>query len=1045
MTTTTEAELEKIMKRRLNRLYTNVNLNKNSFSISRILILAILFSILPAQAGTRISTGLMAHYSFNEGSGISARDASGNGNHATLMNGAMWVTGKFGQAIQFSNPTDYLSIADSGETLNPQYISVSVWVKPATIGGGLPQYIVSKDRDCCDFSGHGGYGFRINPDGVLGGEIWLASSQSLLSASGASRLTPGVWSHVAMVFNGTNIILYVNGVRDGVSPTIKQDTVQLSNKPLTVGVLSFEAPTWYPFRGQMDEIRLYSRVLSAQEIADLNGAVGGDPRLFFYESFDSDQQDNGVAISSIPREIGKFGQAGRIDGATVLKYPTLSHIDPTKGAISFWFKPLWNGTDPHQHFLVDFGNFTILTYWEQATGSYFVMRYKASDGSWNEVSTYTDEPNVLQRWQAGEWHKIEAMWDMRIQDKKNSTTDPYLGPYLLLKLDDRSVYTGYPAFGFGPLSDFFNVGSMSGYGVHQANGLFDELKIYKESLIDMSDPESYVELTKGDGIWQTHETIHNSPADASMQANQGRLADTESPGEDLIFFQTKPFEPVYEGTVPSASLITNTMRYKAAPNEYEPLFFNLYSRKDLSNIKITVSDFRSASGAISSQNLDLRVVKNWFQAGSGPTKSVIPVYVPELLLPDDTVPLAGKECDSIPGQCNWSYNNLPHLPTLGYVRTMMRSYTSKQFVIRARIPESAPSGTYTATVVVSADGLPEKTLRAKLEVYPFFLKESNKDYLIYLRGETINPTFPDYVDAVQYEKQVQDIKAHGFNGATIYGGVKEHIGTLQRNGIFGKVIAMDWSPEAKSVLTGHGYEPWFYGVDEPDNNRENNPLKIDLHIAKSQTIHAGGGKVVTAIQKKWSDYLDTKGESLDLANLTFGPDEVAYFSGLINKTLARSGPSRQRQTYYWQIHQEDPRSNRFLAGNYLWNTGLDGIFPYVYQHVQNNPYNDFDTWSENYRDHLVTYPSQEGPVPTVQWEALREGIDDMRYLTTWNSIKERVKKLNASRAQASEQKIQGILDRYKDYRNMRVIPIGQFDDDRRILAAEIVALKAYLN
>ena len=43
------------------------------------------------------------------------------------------------------------------------------------------------------------------------------------------------------------------------------------------------------------------------------------------------------------------------------------------------------------------------------------------------------------------------------------------------------------------------------------------------------------------------------------------------------------------------------------------------------------------------------------------------------------------------------------------------------------------------------------------------------------------------------------------------------------------------------------------------------------------------------------------------------------------------------------------------------------------------------------RAYLVTYPSKEGPVPTLQWEALREGVDDVRYLTALKILLTRVK------------------------------------------------------
>jgi len=85
---------------------------------------------------------------------------------------------------------------------------------------------------------------------------------------------------------------------------------------------------------------------------------------------------------------------------------------------------------------------------------------------------------------------------------------------------------------------------------------------------------------------------------------------------------------------------------------------------------------------------------------------------------------------------------------------------------------------------------------------------------------------------------------------------------------------------------------------------------------------------------------------------------------------------------------EKPGLHRLLSGFFLWRSRMDGIFPYVYQHLSppSSPFDDFAPWHGNYRVHMVTYPSADGPISTLQWEALREGIDDLRYLTTMEAL-----------------------------------------------------------
>src|SRR5690348_7826571 len=57
---------------------------------------------------------------FNEGTGTTAADGSGNGHTATLTNGPTWVAGKYGQAVNLDGTNDYLAIADHANfTLDP--------------------------------------------------------------------------------------------------------------------------------------------------------------------------------------------------------------------------------------------------------------------------------------------------------------------------------------------------------------------------------------------------------------------------------------------------------------------------------------------------------------------------------------------------------------------------------------------------------------------------------------------------------------------------------------------------------------------------------------------------------------------------------------------------------------------------------------------------------------------------------------------------------------------------------------------------------------
>ena len=73
---------------------------------------------------------------------------------------------------------------------------------------------------------------------------------------------------------------------------------------------------------------------------------------------------------------------------------------------------------------------------------------------------------------------------------------------------------------------------------------------------------------------------------------------------------------------------------------------------------------------------------------------------------------------------------------------------------------------------------------------------------------------------------------------------------------------------------------------------------------------------------------------------------------------------------------------------------------YAYQHGFGHVWNDFD--DKTYRDHVFAYPTLNGVIDTVQWEGFREGVDDVRYLTTLRALIEQGKADPAKQQVAAE-------------------------------------------
>jgi hypothetical protein len=248
--------------------------------------------------------------------------------------------------------------------------------------------------------------------------------------------------------------------------------------------------------------------------------------------------------------------------------------------------------------------------------------------------------------------------------------------------------------------------------------------------------------------------------------------------------------------------------------------------------------------------------------------------------------------------------------------------------------------------------------------------------------------FFSYNDADNYKPysalhvQTQKIKAAqqaGFSRAVIYTGVRP------------ATVKKDITPALKNMMVQHGFEPWLYGVDEIGELGINYMMKE--HIEKSRLIHGLGGKVVTSTIKAAADALDDRNNSVyrSFPAGTHEPLDWAMYvvcDDYLNNLMAGTAQKNLNkiETFYWQGRDENPQTNRYYLGYFPALTSLDGASPTLYRcgGSNNQLYNDFD-WpspSKRFRPYNVSYPSVEGPVPTMEWEAAREGIKDGKYLAT---------------------------------------------------------------
>ncbi len=212
-------------------------------------------------SATIVGGPAIASYGFEEGTGSTTVDISGNSNNGTISNATWSTAGKFGKALSFNGTNASVSIPDSSLLDLTTGMTIEGWVNPAASGGFRTMMVKERPGDLV-------YGLYSSSDtNRPQSQVTVGGTARLLNAT--ATIPSGSWTHLAATYDGTTQRLYVNGTQ--VSTLAISGTILTSNSPLKIGGNSIWGE-W--FAGLIDEVRVYNRALTATEIqADMNAPV----------------------------------------------------------------------------------------------------------------------------------------------------------------------------------------------------------------------------------------------------------------------------------------------------------------------------------------------------------------------------------------------------------------------------------------------------------------------------------------------------------------------------------------------------------------------------------------------------------------------------------------------------------------------------------------------------------------------------------------------------------------------------------------------------
>ena len=215
-------------------------------------------------------------WTFEEGSGSTTADLTNGGHNGTLQGTPQWVAGVFGQggALDFDDATDLVNI---GSFLSPGVtaLTVSAWVNPSSFSntGDVAAGGVSGPRIISATDG-GGWAIGHTPgNGRIQVELrGIASFVVPDDAGEDDTFQLAQWSNVVVVYNGSSVVTYLNGVvvdtRAAAAGTVQQASscTFIGNEPEGC---SRQTNGNFAWQGSIDEVAVYGRALTNDEVLAL--------------------------------------------------------------------------------------------------------------------------------------------------------------------------------------------------------------------------------------------------------------------------------------------------------------------------------------------------------------------------------------------------------------------------------------------------------------------------------------------------------------------------------------------------------------------------------------------------------------------------------------------------------------------------------------------------------------------------------------------------------------------------------------------------------
>lgn len=484
-----------------------------------------------------------------------------------------------------------------------------------------------------------------------------------------------------------------------------------------------------------------------------------------------------------------------------------------------------------------------------------------------------------------------------------------------------------------------------------------------------------------------------------------------------VFSRGGSFGTIYRDEVPAAGEVAGDLKLAATPGEFEPVTFTMHALQPLRGLQVAVSDLKGP-GTIPASAWEVRAVQYMPQRFKMSIRDGW-ATMPEMLRPQD----------------HWGEMWLPN-------------GQNQQYWLTVKVPANARPGDYTGEVTV-ATAAGQSKLPLRLTVYPFTLSTpANQNLGIYYYAGVNMATSAH--DPRQIEKLVladlQDMRDHGLNFVVVnlpgeaikwdtdpvsfdLSHIKWMMDLTRKvggfDGIFPICMEGAWKAERpdaaqvvqnciKAIEAERQANRWpefiYYLVDEPFGGE-----KLEAAVGPYQAAKGVPGirtycTVSGEAGERLAPWVDVRCHATSGATGYFWPE-------VYDRAMA------DKDEYWWYSNcaREFFPVMRFKAGFHHIKSNATGQTYWHYRNILGSAFCDFDGGPGDY---ITSYPGVDGPVPTIEWEAHREGIDDAKYVWALEALIAKAQKSNQPAAKTAGAEAARVL---AELREQMVIDLRHYE------------------